>query len=160
MMQGLLLALRAQASNIKRPNQHTYTETEFYETFPQFSAPSGGTAVIPAAVMEMYIALTNEVVSEDRFGAMWKYACGLYTAHMLTLWMQGYQPAGTTPEDIVTSGSTVGNVTSESADGVSYSLDTSAVQDLSGWADFKLTRFGVQYAALARRLGKGGMYIW
>ncbi|MDY6148952.1 MAG: DUF4054 domain-containing protein [Porphyromonas sp.] len=159
-MINLLLSLRAQASGIKRPNSHTYEKAEFLAIYPQFKNPDVGAVVIPDVVLDMHIALANEVVSEERFGALWRHACGLYMAHMLTLWLQGAQPEGTAPAEIISAGSTVGSIASESADGVSYSLDTSAVQDLTGWADFKLTRYGVQYAALARRHSHGGMYIW
>ena len=157
---NILLALRAQASGIKAPNNHTYTAAQFLAVYPQFGTIIDNAPVIPDAVMDMFLELTNEVVSEQRFGAMWEYACGLYLAHMLTMWMQGNVPEGSDPTDIVATGSSIGAVTSESADGVSYSLDTSAVQDLSGWADFKLTRFGVMYASIAKRLAKGGMYVW
>lgn len=160
MIGAVLLALRAQASNIKQPNNHTYTAEQFLAVYPQFATIIDDAPVIPQAVMDMFVALTNEVVSEVRFGKMWEYACGLYLAHMLTLWMQGAVPEGSDPADIVASGSSIGTVTSESADGVSYSLDTSAVQDLAGWADFKLTRFGVLYASIAKRLARGGMYVW
>ena len=160
MIQNILLALRAQASGIKEPNNHTYTKEQFLAVYPQFRTPLAGAPVIPDAVMDMFVALTNEVVSEQRFGGMWEFACGLYLAHMLTMWLQGNVPEGSDPSDIVATGSSIGAVTSESADGVSYSLDTSAVQDLSGWADFKLTRYGVMYASIAKRLAKGGMYVW
>lgn len=159
-MVNLFLNLRAQASGIKHPNNDTYKKTEFLEIYPQFKNPDGGTVVIPDAVLDTHLTLANEVVSEERFGALWRYACGLYVAHMLTLWLQGTQPEGTSPAEIISAGSAVGSIASESADGVSYSLDTSAVQDLTGWADFKLTRYGVQYAALARRHSHGGMYVW
>ena len=160
MIGAVLLALRAQASNIKQPNNHTYTAQQFLAVYPQFATVIDGAPVIPQAVMDMFLELTNEVVSEARFGKMWEYCCGLYLAHMLTLWMQGEVPEGSDPADIVAAGSSIGTVTSESADGVSYSLDTSAVQDLSGWADFKMTRFGVLYASIAKRLARGGMYVW
>lgn len=160
MIQNILLALRAQASGIKAPNIHTYTATQFLAAYPQFGTVLNNAPLIPTAVMDMFVALTNEVVSEQRFGAMWEYVCGLYLAHMLTMWLQGNVPEGSDPADIVATGSSIGSVSSESADGVSYSLDTSAVQDLSGWADFKLTRYGVMYASIARRLAKGGMYVW
>ena len=156
----VLLHLRAQASGIKKPNNSTYTSEQFLAVYPQFATVVDGAPVVPSAVLDMFIDLTNEVVSEQRFGKMWEYCCGLYAAHMLTLWMQGSVPEGSSADDIVAAGSSIGTVTSESADGVSYSLDTSAVQDLSGWADFKLTRFGVLYASIAKRLCKGGMYIW
>ena len=160
MIGAVLLALRAQASNIKQPNNHTYTAEQFLAVYPQFATIIDGAPVIPQAVMDMFLELTNEVVSEARFGKMWEYCCGLYLAHMLTLWMQGAVPEGSDLADIVAEGSSIGTVTSESADGVSYSLDTSAVQDLSGWADFKMTRFGVLYASIAKRLARGGMYVW
>ena len=51
-------------------------------------------------------------------------------------------------------------VTSESADGVSYSRDGSALNDLNGWAAFKMTTFGVQFATMAKLVGRGGMYVW
>lgn len=156
----VLLHLRAQASGIKKPNNSTYTSEQFLAVYPQFATVVDGAPVVPSAVLDMFIDLTNEVVSEQRFGRMWEYCCGLYTAHMLTLWMQGSVPEDAGADDIVAAGSSIGTVTSESADGVSYSLDTSAVQDLAGWADFKLTRFGVLYASIAQRLAKGGMYIW
>lgn len=160
MISNILLALRAQASGIKPPNNHTYTSSQFLAVYPQFATVVDGVPVVPTAVMDMFVALTNEVVSEVRFGKMWEYACGLYLAHMLTLWMTGNVPDPEGVDDIVAAGSSIGAVTSESADGVSYSLDTSAVQDLAGWADFKLTRFGVLYASIAKRLSKGGMYVW
>lgn len=158
-MNPLLLELRAQASNIKPENTSTYTAAEFLAIYPQF-ATTGDNPAIPSAVMDMFLGITNDVVSEVRFGGMWRLACGYYLAHMLTLWLQGNVPSGADSADIVAAGSSVGAVSSESADGVSYSLDTSAVQDLTGWADFKLTRFGVLYASIAKRVSKGGMYVW
>lgn len=160
MIANVLLALRAQASGIKPPNEHTYTMEQFMAVYPQFATIVDGAPVVPSAVMDMFVALTNEVVSEVRFGKMWEYACGLYMAHMLTLWMMGNVPDPNGADDIMAVGGSIGAVTSESADGVSYSLDTSAVQDLAGWADFKLTRYGVQYASIAKRLARGGMYVW
>ncbi len=146
--------LRAQASGIKPENDHQYTEEQFLRMYPQFKT------VIPAEVLESYLELTNAVVSERRFGAMWKRACGLFAAHMLTLWLKAYQEPGTPAAEVVSACTAAGVITSESADGVSYSMDTSTLQDLAGWADFKLTLFGVQYASLARLLSRGGMYVW
>ena len=63
--------------------------------------------------------------------------------------------------DVLSVAQAAGVVTSESADGVSYSMDTSALsQDLAGWAAFRLTAFGAQFATLARFAGKGGMHVW
>lgn len=152
---NIFFNLRTQASNIKRPNNTTYTTEEFLATYPQF-----GGGIIPEAVLGSYLEMANAVVSEVRFGAMWKYAIELFAAHMISVWLMGFQEEGTPAAEVVAQCSNIGVITSESADGVSYSLDTSALQDLAGWADFKLTRYGIQYAALAKRLARGGMYIW
>ena len=70
------------------------------------------------------------------------------------------QPEGTDASQVLASASSAGMVTSESADGVSYSRDGSALNDLNGWAAFKMTTFGVQFATMAKLVGRGGMYVW
>ena len=66
----------------------------------------------------------------------------------------------TTGDDIVTAAATQGIITSESAGGVSYSMDVNTImEDLPGFADWKSTAYGVQLATLAKAYGKGGMGI-
>ena len=44
---------------------------------------------------------------------------------------------------------------------VSYSQDVSTItNDLDGWAQWKLTKYGVQFASIAKLMGKGGMLVW
>ena len=75
--------------------------------------------------------------------------------------LQSQQPEGASAAAVLGAAATAGVVTSESADGVSHSMDLSALtQDLNGWAGFKLTTFGVQFATLGKMVGKGGMYVW
>lgn len=151
----MLIGLAAQASNIKRPNTTEYTAEDFHAMYPQFEG------LVPEVVEESFLELANACVSEDRFGKMWKVAIGLFLAHFVTLWLQSSKEVGTPADEVMAAAQAQGVVTSESADGLSYSMDTSMIsQDLAGWAAFKLTTFGVQFASIGRLTGKGGMYIW
>ena len=76
------------------------------------------------------------------------------------MYMQSMLPGETSAAAVVAKASSVGIITGESADGVSYSRDGSALNDLAGWAAFKATTFGVQFATIAKMVGKGGMYVW
>ena len=149
------LGLVAQASNIKRPNTTQYTLEEFHAMYPQFEG------LIPEAVEASFLQLANACVSQDRYGAMWNVAIALFMAHFLTLWLQSFREPGTPADEVMAAAQAQGVVTSESADGLSYSMDTSMIsQDLAGWGAFKLTTFGVQFASMAKLVGKGGMYIY
>ena len=135
--------------------QNPYTEEKFYAVYPQFKN------MVPTSVISMYIALANQVVNKERFHGYYEVAIGLFVAHFLTLYLQSAKPEGTAAQSVLSAGATAGVVTSESADGVSHSMDTgSLMSDLNGWASFKLTTFGVQYATIAKMVGKGGMYVW
>lgn len=149
------LGLVAQASNIKKPNTTKYSLEEFHAMYPQFDE------LIPKVVEQSFLELANNCVSQDRYGAMWKVACGLFVAHFITLWLQSAKEPGTPADEVMAAAQAQGVVTSESADGLSYSMDTSMIsQDLAGWGAFKLTTFGVQFASMAKLVGKGGMYIY
>lgn len=151
MINGLI----AQAANIKRPNSaEDYNLDMFLAAYPQFSGN------VPDEILEEYVEMVLGIVNRKRFGAAWKRAIGLYLAHVLTLYLQTAQPEGTETADIVSAASSVGMITGESADGVSYSRDNSAVSDLAGWADFKTTAYGVQFATLAKLYARGGSYVW
>ena len=147
--------LIAQASNIKMQENPPYTKEDFLAFYPQFAEP------LPEIVLDSFVELGQACVSEQRYGKMWRMAIGLFIAHMCTLYMQSAADPGAPAADILAAAQAAGVITSESADGVSYSMDTSALsQDLAGWAAFRLTAFGVQFATLARFAGKGVMYVW
>ena len=150
----MINSLIAQASNIKKEGHPEYTKDSFLVLYPQFSG------VIPDEVLEMFVDLGLSCVNAQRFGKAWKHAVSLFIAHFCTLYLQSMQPEGTAAASVVAAASSAGMVTSESADGVSYSRDGSALNDLAGWAAFKMTTFGVQFATLAKLVGRGGMYIW
>ncbi len=147
--------LTAQASNIKTQENPLYTLNDFLTFYPQFAG------LLPDVVLNSFLELGQACVAKQRFGKMWQLAIGLFIAHFCTLYLQNVAEPGTEAADVVNAAQAAGVVTSESADGVSYSMDTSMLsQDLAGWAAFKLTSFGSQFATIAKLVGKGGIYIW
>ena len=149
-----MIGIVSQASNIKKEEHPEYTKETFLLLYPQFRGS------IPDAALDMYVDIGLSCVNYKRFNRMWKAAIGLFIAHFCTLYLQSMQPEGTDASQVLASASSAGMVTSESADGVSYSRDGSALNDLNGWAAFKMTTFGVQFATMAKLVGRGGMYVW
>ena len=149
-----MIGIVSQASNIKKEEHPEYTKETFLLLYPQFRG------VLPDAALDMYVDLGLSCVNYRRFNRMWKAAIGLFIAHFCTLYLQSMQPEGTDASQVLASASSAGMVTSESADGVSYSRDGSALNDLNGWAAFKMTTYGVQFATMAKLVGRGGMYVW
>jgi hypothetical protein len=115
----------------------------------------------PEAVVEMYVKLADACVKASRYHEAWRMCMGLFVAHFLTLYMQAMaDPDNATLQTVAAAGQSRGLTASKSVDGVSASYDFSAVmQDLDGWASWKLTAFGVQYATLAKAYGMGGMRV-
>lgn len=147
--------LIAAASNIKTQENPAYPKEDFLTFYPQFQGK------LPNVVLDSFLQLGQDCVSKERYGKLWQHCIGLFIAHMCTLYLQSAADADAPASDVLAAAQSAGVVTSESADGVSYSMDTSALsQDLAGWAAFKLTAFGVQFATMARLVGKGGMYVW
>lgn len=147
--------LIAQASNLKTSENPIYPSEDFLTFYPQF------TDKIPDVVLSSFLELGRACVSKQRYGEMWQHCIGLFVAHMCTLYLQTAADPSAPAADVLSAAQAAGVVTSESADGVSYSMDTSALsQDLAGWAAFRLTAFGAQFATLARFAGKGGMHVW
>ena len=151
----MIIPLRAQAANIKTEENPIYTQEEFLNFYPQFAS------VVPYFVLKQYINLGRACVSKRRYGEMWQFCIGLFVAHFCALYLQSNAEVGTPADEVMQKCAAAGIVTSESADGVSYSMDTSMLsQDLAGWAAFKLTTYGAQFATMARLVGKGGMLVW
>ena len=151
----MLIGLISQAANIKTQSNPPYTKEDFLVFYPQF------TELIPSVVLESFVELGDACVNVQRYGKMWKYAIGLFIAHFCTLYLSSTSEAGTPAAAVLEKAREAGVVTSESADGVSYSVDINQLgSDLNGWAAFKLTVFGEQFASVAKLVGRGGMYVW
>jgi hypothetical protein len=150
------IPLIAQAANVRDGDNPSYTAADFLKYYPQF------TDLVPDVVLASFVELAHACVKKARYKTHWWLCFGLFVAHLATLWLQ-CTPDGDNPsaQAVMAACEAHGVVTSESADGVSYSTDFGSLAgDLSGWAAFKATAFGVQFATTAKMLGKGGMYVW
>lgn len=143
------------ASNIRDGENPEYTISMFREVMPAFSAD-----ILPDAVLQYYIDMANSVVLEARWHSLWKEGMRLYVAHYATLYL-GVPEAGASRQSIANAGKTQGGITSKTVGPVSVGYDNgqAATSDLTGWGAWKLTTYGVQFATLAKMVGKGGMYI-
>lgn len=149
----------AGASNIKGGDNPPFTVDDFKKIYPQFW--KGKKPLVPVEVIDMYVQLAAACVKKARYHDMWKHCMCLFVAHFLTLYMQTMvDPEFADARAVAAAGQTKGLMTSKSVDGVSASYDFSAVlQDLDGWAAWKLTAFGAQFATLAKAYGMGGMRV-
>jgi hypothetical protein len=150
--------LKSLAANIKGTfNNPPYTREDFLAIYPQF------TRVIPANVIDFYISMANASLSYDIYRDQWVYAMGLYVGHFLTLWLQMTNglDENSPASKIIQNSMAQGLLASKSAGSLSLSYDNSTVDnDLQGWAAWKLTKYGMLFASLAKLMGKPGSYIW
>lgn len=147
----------AGAANIIGGKNPPYTMCDFLTMYPQFDG------LAPEPVVRAYMKLADTCVKKNRYKGHWEICMGLFIAHFVTLYLQSYVDPMENPDAtaVVNAAEAHGVITSESVGGVSYSQDTHvAVDDLDGWAQWKLTAYGIQFASWARLLGKGGMYVW
>jgi hypothetical protein len=163
-------SLIAAASNLRSGDNPPYELDDFYALYPAYKprespADNPGeilvTYLVDPVIIAMYISLADAVVKEARWRKRWKFAMSLFIAHFLTLYLQSLADANSSAAQVVAAGQTRGLMSSKSVGDVSVSYDFSTIaQGLDGWAAWNLTTFGVQYATLARMVGKGGMYVW
>jgi hypothetical protein len=84
-----------------------------------------------------------------------------FVAHFCIITMQGRMTPESTEAQVLSAAQAKGLVSSKSAGDVSLSYDFSAMMDdLQGWAQFKLTTYGIQYASLAKIYGRGAIYVY
>lgn len=150
--------LKSLAANIRGTfNNPPYTRDDFLSIYPQF------TNIVPVNVVDFYLSMANASLSYDIYQDQWNYAMGLYIGHFVSLWLQ--MTNGLTENSpaakVIQSSMAQGLIASKSAGSLSISYDNSSVDnDLQGWAAWKLTKFGIMFASLAKLMGKPGSYIW
>jgi len=149
------------ASNIRAGENPPFTIDDFKAVYPQFWADDVK-ALLPDAVIEMYVGFANAIVNIARYHESWKVCICLVIAHFIVLYLRTMasvpDPAAL---DIIKAGETRGLVASKSVDGVSVSYDYStAISDLDGWAAWKTTEYGIQFLTLAKVYNLGGMRVW
>lgn len=144
------------ASNIKYGSNPPYKLVDFYNFYPQFADK------VPEIVAQSFLDYANCCLQYRRYHGQWKICMSLFIAHFLTLYLETLAGGeNSSADDVISSAQAHGIITSESAGSVSYSQDTGTItNDLDGWAQWKLTSYGIQFASIAKLLGKGGMLIW
>jgi hypothetical protein len=146
----------ADASNIKTGDNPTYVIEDFTKVYPQFTS-----GIISDDLLQMHIDLADSCIKSARWKKSWKIAMGLFIAHWCTLWLRTSASSSSDKDAIAQAAQVQGIITSESVDGVSYSMDIgTALNDLQGYAGWKTTEYGVQLATLAKMYGKGAMLVW
>jgi hypothetical protein len=136
----------------------------FYEDFPQFKKEgTEADGFVPPALMNMFITMCNNTVSEDRWMEMWRYAAGLFVAHYVTTYLRqnrGNTDGSKSAAQVADSGALLGIVSSASLGDASVSYDTSNVtMATQNWGQFNLTSYGQQYASLAKIYCIGGGFV-
>jgi hypothetical protein len=132
-----------------------YIVSDFTDFYPQFIGN------VDSQLIENYIGVANGIVSQSTWGSQWKFGMALVIAHFLTLYLQAGGGCNPTTASITAGGGVKGQVASKSVDGLSFSYDYgNTASGLDGWANWKSTSFGLQFATLARMYGKSGLYIW
>lgn len=147
------------ASNVKGGSNPPFTADEFKKMYPQFFGQDQ--QLIPEEVLEMFLQFAHSCVKKARYHGAWEYCISLFVAHFLTLYMQSMvDPEYADATSVIAAGQSKGLLASKSVEGVSYSYDFStAMQDLDGWAAWKLTTYGTQFATMAKMYGMGGMAV-
>lgn len=149
--------LASLASNIRSNyNNPPFNKQDILDIYPQFSN-------ISDTVVDFYIALANSSLSYDQWGDQWKFGMILYVSHFLALWIQATNglDKDSPANKILQNSYAVGLVSSKSVGSLSKSYDYSSINDdLKGWAEWKTTVYGRQFATIAKLIGKGGSLIW
>lgn len=150
--------VKAAAANLAR-SEAPYTRDMFLADFPQFTK-DGGESIAPDAVLDTFIKMACAAISPDKWPDQWRYACGLYTAHTLTLYLRTYAESSDTPAQAAASGATVGVVKSAKLGDAEVSYDTEALtKGTEKWGSLNATQYGQTIATMARLVGMGGMTV-
>lgn len=149
------------ASNVSRGDNPPFCLCDFLSFYPNFANILNDTQTFPPEVIDMYIQFAQDCVSYKRWGKQWKLGMCLFLAHFFTIHLQSLFPENATAQEIIAYGQSKGLISSKSVGDVSVSYDFgAAVQGVESWGQFNTTAYGLQFANLAKLLGKGGMYIW
>lgn len=170
-------AAGASAANIPQPEEHgEYTAEMFRQDFPQFTKTvpfedSDGEGegkkseskvienLVPETMLLLFIRQANDSVLPSRWGSMWRYAAGLYTAHFAALYLKSYSSGSNNAAQAASGADQAGVVKSASMGDTSISYDNSAITaGLEKWGTWNATQYGSQLITMARMVGMGGMY--
>lgn len=120
------------------------TPTEFRAQFPEFTVDKYSDQTVG-----VWITTAGHMMNAGRWASLLPYGTALYVAHHLASKM-GLPGGGVASQG--------GAVASKSVDKVSVGYDTGA-STVEGANHWNTTRYGVEYASLARMIGAGGLQI-
>ncbi len=125
-------------------------ESSFRESMPMFA----DTDLYPTAQFNFYLNMGKKLLPESRWDDLLDEGLTFFVAHYLTLYLRSMDAVDIGGD----AGHVVGNETSKSVDGVSYSVDVSSVS-LADAGQWNQTTFGIQFLQLARMIGVGGVQL-
>jgi hypothetical protein len=112
-------------------------------------------------IIQLYIDFGTSCISKIKWGTAWKLGMSYFVAHFCIITMQGRMTPESNEAQVLSAAQAKGLISSKSAGDVSLSYDFGAIMDdLQGWAQFKLTTYGIQYASLAKIYGRGAIYVY
>lgn len=148
-------SVASQASNLMHGDNPPFTLSDFYKMYPQFEGK------LDNEIIQMYIDFADSCVDERRWGTAWKLGMCYFIAHFCSIHLQGTLSAESSAGQVLGVAQSKGLISSKSAGDVSVSYDFGTIMDdLDGWAQWKLTSYGIQFASLGKLMGKGAVYIW
>lgn len=147
--------IHSAAANIKGGLNPTYTKDDFRRAMPQFTGE-----LIADELLDQYVSMANSIVSIDRWHGMWREGMRLLIAHFATIYLSTTADPATGPAGALNAAKVEGAITEKSVGGVSIKMNPQiATNDLTGWASYKQTAYGAQFATFAKLFGKGGMAV-
>ncbi len=164
---------KAEAANVPQPGEKgIYTIEMFQEDFPQFfklteipqEEPEGETrtqavALVPEPMLQRFIDQANDSVVPSRWGSMWRYAAGLYTAHFSAMYLKTYSNGSDNAAQAANNAAQIGVVKTASMGDTAVSYDNSAITaGTEKWGVWNATQYGSQLVTMARMIGIAGMY--
>lgn len=143
------------ASNLWSTTNPPYTSSDFYKFFPQFEGK------LDEEIVNLYVTLADNSLSERRWGTAWRIGMANFIAHFCSIHIQNSLSAESDVGQLISTANAKGLISSKSAGDVSVSYDFGSIMDdIKGYAQWKLTNYGIQFASFAKMVGKGGSYIW
>lgn len=144
------------ASNILTGTNPAYTRADFLAWYPQF------TGNISDAMLDQFIAMADATVQQARWNELWSHGMANYIAHFATLYIEAVGGGdGSTASQVIKSAQAAGLQTSKSVGDVSVSYDFSnSLKGIESWGQWTTTKFGQQFASMAKILTKAGSYVW
>lgn len=156
------------------PNTRIFTAEDFFELMPQFQKveteeieDDDGNKIIqkirksliPEKILDLFVNMANKNILECVWFEKWDYACALYIAHYVAMYLKTYKDSSETPEDASNSG-IGGNISSTSLGDASISYDNSSISTLAQkWGVWASTLYGQQLVTEAKLNGIGGAYF-